>query len=254
MQRLLRTLILMVVSTGVLATAGSAGAAPTASLTIVVPNAKVPLVEYGSKAKLTARLTSDVATVATAGQPVTLLADPWPFDGIYAPVATATTGETGAVVFQPAPVRNTNYRIDWSANDTATTPAVATTVSSTPQLVYTDLKQVAYTARFARNGHFLISGTWRGDATLDLSKELAYAYVRMNHKGAWVRRGAVKPKTSGSTRVWKFDIVIPHLKPTDVAQEIVCSKDLPNVFGIGRPGLFPLCGRASFTQAQLARY
>jgi hypothetical protein len=75
----------------------------------------------------------------------------------------------------------------------------------------------------------------------------------MNRKGPWIRRGSVKPKTTGAVRTWNFNIVIPHLKHTDVAQEITCTKDQPDVFGIGHPTQFPLCGRASFTHAQLLK-
>jgi hypothetical protein len=247
-RRLLR--ILTLAAALVALTAGAAAASPTTTLTVAVPNTTVPAVEFGKAAKLTVQLTSDVPTVAVASQPVTLFADAFPFDGVYVPVATGTTSATGAATFQPKPVRNTTYRVDWSATDTATTPAVAVTASSLTALVYTDLAYASYRARFLANGHVAIDAKLRTDPTINLSKMQAFAYVRFDNKGSFFRRSVATPKTTGSLRYWKFNFLPPGALKAKNAQIFICAQDHPERYGIGRPGAFAKCGAKALTPAQ----
>ena len=107
------------------------------TLTVAVVLAAVPAVALAAKpapksvtiAASPATITfSHAATISGTTAPnvtVTLRADPYPFNGSFAQVATATSSATGAYSFSVKPDANTHYRVTAKSHPTAQS-AIAT--------------------------------------------------------------------------------------------------------------------------------
>jgi hypothetical protein len=177
------------------------------------------------------RLLGQLARTPTAvgGVPVTVEADPWPFDERWTRARTAVTAADGTFAVRVKPRRNTRYR------------AVAAGLTSTGDTVFAELA-AGFRRRDLGGGRFRETLTISGPPTVRLRARRAHFYL--------VRAGGRRARLGASPRlrrirpgVYVASATLRYLVPRRRTVVLACYRESePDPWGAPHP-LDARCGR-----------